>query len=203
MARPLVVRLGDAEIPLHLEKVDRSRLYGWIDVEALDDKGRRCEIAVLGDDGRTVIPRGGRAIAYLAPDGGWCDKSALKPVDPEGKPITPVASSFSAPVPLGRKASIDEYLSHDIRLVYLVRAESDPAALCAALADGSILAFPYSFRGGHEPDAGFLLQGQDGNLFLAVGRPTAIQFVGLQEVAFAEEGGDEEEEGDAMDFGMM
>ena len=42
--------------------------------------------------------------------------------------ISPVASSYSAPVALEKTASIDEYLSHDIRSVYQVSAEGDAVA---------------------------------------------------------------------------
>ncbi|MCW8132042.1 MAG: hypothetical protein KIS92_16970 [Planctomycetota bacterium] len=205
MAKALVLQFNGTDLPFSTEKVDRTKLYGFIDVEALDDQGRRCHLATLADDGRTIIGMGGTAFAQLSPDGEWLDKSKLKPVDPEGKPIVPVPSSYSAPVPLARTASIEEYLSHNIKSVYLLRCEGDLSALLAELKKGTIYTFPYSYRGGLEADAGFLLASQDGQPFLAVGQPTTIHFVGLEQAAaLTEEESSGEDDGDeSVDFGMM
>lgn len=63
--------------------------------------------------------------------------------------------------------------------------------------------FPFSYRGGLEPDQAFLLLGSDGNLFLALGRLPTFEFVGLRNSApLAEEETVEEEESE-LDFGMI
>ena len=67
-------------------------------------------------------------------------------------------------------------------------------------AAGRIFCFPYSFRGGLECDAGFLLLAADGTPFIAIGCPTQLQFVGLEEVAAVSEDESEDEE---IDFSMM
>ncbi|MHC4404913.1 MAG: hypothetical protein ACYTG0_35145, partial [Planctomycetota bacterium] len=100
MAKPLVFQYGGATVSFSMSKVDRRKLYGFKEVEVLDEEDRPCELATLADDGRTIIGRGGTAIGCLSPDGNWCDKAALKPVDSEGNEIRPVPSSFAAPVPL-------------------------------------------------------------------------------------------------------
>ncbi len=203
MGKPLVFAYGNANFSFDPTKIDRSDLYGFKEVEVLDEHGQRCELATLADDGKTVVGRGGVTYAYLAPDGAWCDKGGLKPVDLEGREIQPVPSSFSAPVPLVEKASLEEYLSHNVRSVYLMQSDGSPSELLAELRGGTIFKFPYSFRGGLEADAGFLLAGADGNVFLTVASPTKIEFVGLQQVASMaeEEGG--EEEADMLDFDMI
>jgi hypothetical protein len=202
VAKPLVFRLGETEFAFALNKVDRSKLYGYKEVEALDDQGRRCELAMLASDGRTLIGPGGSGFAQLSAYGQWCEKSSLKPVDVDNKEIQPVASSFSAPVPLTEKTTVDDYLRHNIRMVYQLLTESDAAPLREELAQGAIFKFPYSYRGGLEADVGFLLQGADGNVFLTVGNPTRVAFVGLAEVAAVEEDG-QAEEADLLDFDMI
>jgi hypothetical protein len=205
MARSLVFDLNGAQISCNPEKVDRTKLYGFIDVEALDNKGRKCQLATLADDGRTIIGAGGSAFGYLSPDGEWIEKAALKPVDPEGKPIAPVASTYGAPVPLTKTATIDEYLSHNIKGVYVLRSEGDFSKLEAELKKGTIYTFPYSFRGGLEADVGFLLAAPEGGIFLAVGQPTKIHFVGLEQPAAVSDESDEaaDIEDEGVDFGMM
>lgn len=204
MAKPLIVTLGGAEFPLGLSKVERSDLYGFIDIETTDEQGRRCVLATLAEDGKTLIGASGAALVTLSPDGEWLDKKTLIPTDNQGQPITPVPSSYSAPVPLEKTATVEEYLSHNIRSVYQVSSEVDLGPLMAELKKGTIYQFPYSFRGGLEPDAGFLLLAADGTPFIAIGTPTKLEFVGLEQptpaAAESETGEDEEE---SLDFSMM
>ncbi|MEQ8789702.1 MAG: hypothetical protein RIC55_25635 [Pirellulaceae bacterium] len=202
MAKPLVFQWGDVDLSLTLNKVDRSKLYGYKEVEVLDENGKPCELATLADDGRTVVGRGGTGLGSIDADGGWADKSQLLPVDLEGREIEPVASSFSAPIKLFETATPDEYLRHNIRLVYRLESEQDIESLREELARGTIFSFPYSYRGGLEADAGFLLLGADGHLFLAVGSPTSPEFIGLQQAAFLDEE-DVADETDLMDFDMI
>jgi hypothetical protein len=204
MAKPLILVYEDAELPFFPERVERRHIYGFVDVIAQDEAGNRCDLATLADDGRTVIGRGGMALATLSADGEWLDKKTLKPLDPEGKPITPAPSSFNEPVRLVQKVTVEEYLSHNVRSVYLMPSEADLTALKKALAGGTIYSFPFSFRGGLEADVGFLLMSQDQNVFLAVGQPTKLHFVGLEQAAaLTDEEGPAEAEGDELDFGMM
>jgi hypothetical protein len=202
VAKPLVFRLGETEFAFSLNKIDRSKLYGYKELEVLDEQGRRCELATLAGDGHTVIGRGGSSFAQLTADGEWCDKSELKAVNADGQEIQPVASSFSAPVALAETTTVNDYLQHNIRLVYQLDAESDAAPIREQLAQGAIYKFPYSYRGGLEADAGFLLEAADGNVFLAVGSPTRVEFVGLAEVTVIEEE-TELDEAELMDFDMI
>ncbi|HZW08033.1 MAG TPA: hypothetical protein VFF65_12995 [Phycisphaerales bacterium] len=203
MAKPLVVTLGGAEFPLNLAKVERSDLYGFIEVETLDEQGRKCTLATLADDGRTLIGTSGSALATLSADGQWLDRKSLKPVDNQGQPITPVPSSYAAPVALQRVCTIEDFLSHNIRSVYQVSSETDLGTLIAELRSGAIYQFPYSFRGGLEPDAGFLLLAADGTPFVAIGSPTRLEMVGLQQSGATAEDESETDDEDAIDFSMM
>ncbi|MGE0756681.1 MAG: hypothetical protein AB7O38_06660 [Pirellulaceae bacterium] len=202
MAKPLVFQWGDSQLTFSMSKVDRSRLYGYKELEVLDEQGHRCELATLADDGRTVVGRGGTGLGYLDVDGRWCDKSQLQPVDVEGKKIVPIESSFNAPIKLFDTVTADEYLQHNIRLVYVLDTADQVADLRESLRDGAIFTFPYSYRGGLEANAGFLLLGDDGHLFLAVGDPTRVEFIGLQQPASAWDE-DDDVEMDLMDFDMI
>jgi hypothetical protein len=204
MAKPLVFQFDGRSLAFSLSKVDRSKLYGYKETEVVDEKNARCELATLAGDGRTVLGKGGVALAYLSPDGAWRDRTELKPVDLEGRPIKPVPSSFAAPVPLAEPATIEEYLDHNIRAMYQLQTEDDASGLWEQLRQGAIFKFPYSFRGGLEADAGFVLMNDQGHVFLAVGSPTTVHYIGLQQAApvAAEEEAPEEEEAD-MDFDMI
>jgi len=203
MGKPLVLSFGGVTVPFALSKVARSDLYGFVDIETLDEQGRRCRMATLADDGKSIIPSGGTAMVTLSPEGNWLEKKTLVPTDNQGNRINPVASSYAAPVALEKTATIEDYLSHDIRSVYQLSSEMDFGAILDELKKGTIFQFPYSFRGGLEPDAGFLLLSADGTPFFAVGSPTKLEFVGFDQSAAItgdDEGGEDEE---AVDFGMM
>jgi hypothetical protein len=205
MAKQLTVQHSGKDLRLDLEKVDRSKLYGFVETEVFDDEGQRCELATLNSDGNTLVGRGGAALATLSPNGLWRQKAGLKPVDTQGKEIAPVKSSFDAPIPLTQTATIDEYLAHGIHLVYKLDAEGDAAELIEELRGGKIFSFPFSYRGGLEAYAGFLLLGADGNLFLVAGTKQNFEFVGFNQPAgvVADDEEAEEEEDAGVDFGMM
>jgi hypothetical protein len=205
MARPLVLRHQGVDLPFVLAKLDRSKLYGTVDVEALDAQGRRCELATLAADGKTILGRGGTAAAFLSPEGDWLDRGALKPVDAFGDAITPVGSSFAGPIALDTKATVEDYLAHNVKSVYAITTDGALAPLLAELRAGAIYRFPFSWRGGLVADVGFLLANPEGDVFLAVGQPTRIHFLGLDQLpAFDdEEPAADEAEADELDFGMM
>ena len=205
MAKPLVFQWGDRQLSFFLTKVDRAKLYGFKETEVLDDKGSKCELATLAADGQTVVGRGGSGFGNLTVDGLWIEKSQLTPVDPAGQPVPPVPSSYSAPVPLTEKVTAEEYLDCSVRSIYLLESTDDIGQLAEELRRGVIYRFPYSFRGGLEPDQAFLLANFDGQLFCAVGKPTKVEFLSLAQAAaaFEEEEVAEEDEADAMDFSLM
>jgi hypothetical protein len=203
VAKPLIFQFGDRDIPFSLNKVDRSKLYGYKENEVLDEDGQRCELATLADDGCTVIGRGGMGIGQLSSDGLSCDKQTLRPVDQDGKEIAAVPSSYNTPIRLFETASFEDYLSHDIRLVYHLTTEDEIGDLMAELKKGTLFSFPYSYRGGLVADAGFLLLAEEEKIFLAVGNRAKLAFVGLQQLAVVDEPEEEEEEADSMDFDMI
>lgn len=203
MAKPLVFTFNGVQMPFALSKVERSDLYGFIEIETLDERGRKCTLATLADDGRSVIASGGTCLATLSAEGSWVEKKTLVPTDNQGNRITPCQSSYAAPCPLEKTVSIEEYLSHDVRAAYQISSEAEVGPLLDELKKGTIFQFPYSFRGGLEPDAGFLLMAADGTPFFAVGSPTKLEFVGFDQSAAIVEDEQGSEEEDSMDFGMM
>ncbi len=204
MAKPLSVEFHGEVFELDLEKVDRTKLYGYVESEVLDENGKRCEIGTLTGDGHSIVGKGGTALAYLSPDGLWRKKTELQPVDRQGDLIPPVKSTFDATVALDRTVSIDDFLTHNIHLIYRLKAEQEPTALMSELKKGTIFQFPFSYRGGVEASAGFLLLGSDGNVFLLVGTPTDIEFIGLKSPAAIVDGNDASaDDDDLLDFSMV
>lgn len=216
MAKPIVFEFSGQALPFDLSKVERAKLYGYKETIVLDEDGDTCELATLASDGKTVVGKGGIAMGYLSPDGTWCERGSLSPIDVEGVVIPPAPSSFSAPVRLTDQATIEDYLDHNIRAVYLLSfapdenqssgTEAAVDKLLQQLRGGAIFKFPYSFRGGVAVDQGFLLANEGGDVFLAIGKATQVQFVKLQQSSslMEDEGGPlDDDEADLMDFDMI
>ena len=183
MARKLIFSFEGETLSFEMQKVDRSRLYGFKDLEVLDENGNPCELATLADDGKTLIGKGGTGIGYLTADGNWSNKEQLEAVNVEGNPISPVPSSFAAPIELETETTMDDYLNHNIRLVYYLSSESSLGSLANNLKQGAIYRFDYSYRGGLVADHGFLLMNEANEIFFLVGDPANVDYVGLQQTA--------------------
>ena len=84
-----------------------------------------------------------------------------------------------------------------------VQTDDDTSDLMHELQRGTIFTFPYSYRGGLEADTAFLLLGDDGNIFLAVGNRTKVEFIGLQQTATVVDEDGDTDETDLMDFDMI
>jgi hypothetical protein len=203
-----------------LEKIDRDRLYGYVEIETADDAGQPCTQALLAGDGHTLARPGDTALTYLSPEGLWRDRSQLHAVDArDGTPLISVKSTFACPVnldevPVGpdapprsdpnKIATLDEYLSHMIRLVYRLILESGSAGpLLAELEGGTIFTFPFSYRGGDLASTGFVLLGRDASIYLAVGQPCAVDYATLDApAAIAEDDSAAEDEAE-LDFSVL
>src|SRR5215475_7571511 len=157
MARALVLHYAGQAVRGQPTKIDRSKLYGTIDVEALDEQGRPLELATLAPDGHTLIAKGGR--------------------------IDSVPSSFDDTIRLDVETNADDYLDHQVKSVYLLELDPGPPAdvLVSALRAGKIFRFPFAWRAGYVADVAFLLAGQDGRPFMLVAQPTTLHFVGLEQ----------------------
>ncbi|MEM7782849.1 MAG: hypothetical protein AAF623_05815 [Planctomycetota bacterium] len=204
-AKAIQFEYSGSPIEFRMLKVDRSKLYGYKDLEVLDELGNPCELTTLAEDGKTLIGKGGTGIGYLTADGNWCDKAQLKAVDLEGEPIEPVPSSFSAPILLEQESTVDDYLNHNIRLIYRMEFDDCDSNLIQKLKQGTIFQFPYSYRGGLEADAGFLLMNHADEVFFLVGDRTGVDYKTLQQsapVAPPEEDSESNEDS-LMDFGMI
>lgn len=205
MARALVLKHGSSDLEFALDKIDRRKLYGFVDTETLDGAGRACELSLLGSDGRTLVGRGGSALLWLDPDGNHVDKATLSPVKHTGESWSRVPSSFDAPIALSVKAGVEDLLNHNIKATYALTAPLGASALMDELRRGVIYTFPFSFRGGLDPDVGFLLVNSEGLPFLLLGKPTSLQFVALAEESppEAEESPEADDDDDEVDFAMM
>lgn len=210
MPRSLQFTFGEQKFDCEINKIDRSKLYGRVDIETLDLDGGRCSLATLANDGKTLIPYGGTAFGYVNPDGEWITRSELNPVDKDGNALTAVESSFDNPISLSEKASEEEFLDHSIRLCYALKPEPEfNGEILNSLDSGTIFKLGFSYRGGISADPAFLLKGSDETVWLLIGSPSTIEFVSLEQAAICaatqseDSIDDEDDDNDDLDFSML
>lgn len=181
MPRPLVLSLDGHEFDIRLVKIDRESLYGKVETEAYDERGNPAMLMVLAPDGKTLIDRGGTALATLDEDGDSVSRADLVPVDEEGQKIETVPSSFTQ-VNVLKRASVEDYLAQIVKSLYLIEPldESDKRFLMDHLSAGLIYRFDFSYRGGVEYDNAFVL-GSRTDPFMVVGQAAELEFVRLNQ----------------------
>lgn len=196
----LTLLLDGEEVPVVPVRIDREKLYGTVEIEAFDEKGKPAEIKILAADGKTLIDKGGTALATVDQDGNSVDRRNLTPVDSDGEEVETVESSFNAPNPL-KKTTPEDYLSTLVKSVYILTPPEgeDIEFLQDHLDSGQIYNFPFSWRGGVEYDNAFVL-GSRSNAFMVVGKPADLQFVRLNQEAVLDSVEEKEISADEIDF---
>lgn len=181
MPRPLVLSLDGREFGVRIVKIDREKLYGKVEVEATDEKGNPAQLLILAPDGKTLIDRGGTALATVNEDGDSVSRADLVPVDEEGEKIETVPSSFGQ-VNVLKRAKVEDYLSQLVKSVYLLEAEenADQKYLQDHVSSGLIYNFDFSYRGGIEYDNAFVI-GNKSDAFMIIGKPAETEFVRLNQ----------------------
>ncbi|MCP4148382.1 MAG: hypothetical protein GY757_11585 [bacterium] len=201
MAKEIIFIQNKKEYHFAPVKLDRKKLYGWRDVYAVDENDEQCELAYIDEYGTTIIPKGGLGLGILNSKDQWINRSELKAVDQEGKPVEKVPSTFSAPVELDKTVTIEEFLDHEITSTYALQSDNIPQEFIDEIANGPIYTFIFNYREDYEGDPAFLVE-NGGNLFILIGKPIICTYLSFQEAAEMEEI-TEEEDDDDLDFSMM
>jgi len=203
MARPLVLSLDGQEFPVTLVKIDREKLYGKVEIEAFDEKGREANLRVLAADGKTLIDKGGTALATVTDKGDSVDRTELVPINADGEKIEQVPSSFGQTNIL-KPATVEDYFLQIVKSVYLVgpHEDADIGSLHDHLSTDRMFTFPFSWRGGIDHDNAYLI-GSGGDAFLVVGKQAEFQFIKLNQAAVLENEEEEDISADDLDFDLM
>ena len=203
MARALILSVDGREFPVQIAKINREDLYGSIEIEAFDEKGKPAELLILAPDGKTLIGKGGTALATLDVKGNSISRTELNIVGANGEELPRVESSFDKPNEL-RAADVDDYLSMIVKSVYSIGAVGEESIdhLVDLLSDGRIYRFPFSYRGGVEYDDAFVI-GNGKDAFLVIGKQALMQFAKLGQAATLEPVEEEEISADDLDFDLL
>jgi hypothetical protein len=200
----LVLNLDGEEFSVSIKKIDRDDLYGSVEVEAFDEKGNPASLMVLAADGKTLLDKGGTALATLDEKGNSVERNTLKSVNLEGKELEPIDSSFNKTNVL-KKAEVEDYLSQVVKSVYVIDSfeGGDIKFLLDHVSSGLIYHFPFSYRaGGTETDNAYIL-GNATDAFMIVGREARFQFAKLNNAVQLDSVEEQEISADDIDFDLL
>lgn len=197
-----VVPKLDSGFSVELTKVDRTKIYGDISIEAFDEDENLCELVSIANDGQTLFGKGGIAFATQNQDGEFVKKSELIPITEDGEALEDSESSFSEAIELSETATVEDYLSNQVKSVYILDEHENFDVLKQLLKDGDIYQFPFSYRKGIIVDSGFLLANDQGTPFMIITTPSDFHYLSFQDTSPLDEEPDFEEES-LFDFGSL
>jgi hypothetical protein len=205
MARELTFIVNGREHTSSPTKIDRKKLYGWTENIALDDEGNECQLVSMDESGTLIIPKGGIALGVVSGDGFWVQRSELQAVYEDGRPAELMPSSYSVPIELSKKVSVEEFLDYSIQSFYQMDGASDELI---NFIGNNIYSFTYCYRDSYEGKTAFLLtavdENKNKNLFMMIGVLNEFEMIGLAQTSVIEEEPETEEEEDTeMDFSMF
>lgn len=184
-------------------KVDRDKVYGFVEQQVLDKNGNLCTTGNLLDDGKTLILAGATALKTVTGDNIEVNKKSLKTVYMDGTDAVLVPSSYDTTIVL-QKASLNDLFNLEVSTVYQLTWEEMDAkkAMLKELEDASVYRFIFNYRADYE-GADALVIGAQNEVFIITGRMLEFEFLQNKTLApvAAEEVATEEEE--EIDFGML
>jgi len=201
MGKQLQFVFGNHKWQGGLTKVDRDKVYGYIEEVVFDKDGHSCSLASILDDGMTVVPSGATALKTVDPQNREVDKKTLKTVYMDGTAAALVPSSYDAEIDLKEVTLTDLY---DLEVTSLYQVDFDNSAdksvALELLKNVAGLGFVFNYRADYEGANAIVIKSQDA-VFILVGRSLQFEYLKNQQALIVEETETDSEED--VDFGML
>ena len=203
MAKAIHFNAGKLAFAASLTKVDRDKVYGFIEVKVNDDKGNPCTMGSLLDDGKTLILNGATANKTVDASFNELDKKELKVVYQDGKDAVLVPSSYEGEVLL-TETSLDDLFNLEVTSVYQLDFEDDlqKKSVSDFLASGKVARFLFNYRADYEGADAILIANANG-IFALTGRIIDFPFLKNELEPISETLVEQPIEEEGMDFGML
>jgi hypothetical protein len=202
MAKNLNFSIGKKTFSAAITKVDRDKVYGFLEEQVLDKNGDLCITGNLMDDGQTLILSGATALKTVTENNTEADKKTLKTVYMDGKDALLVPSSYDAEIAL-QKSCMDDLFNLEVSTVYQLTWEDAGAksAMLKELEGDALYRFVFNYRADYEGADALVLSAQN-EIFVLTGRMLEFEYLeNKTAIPVIEEDTSEQEE--EMDFGML
>jgi len=203
MARQIKFVSGNQQWNAGLTKVDRDKVYGYVEEIVSDKNGDACLSASLLDDGSTVILSGATALTTVGPDNNELDKAGLSAVYLNNKPASLVPSSFDKDVAL-QECSLDDLFNLEVTAVYQLSFDdaAQKQTLISTLSAGKLFRFIFNYRADYEGSDAILLSSST-EIFALTGNYLAFEYLNKSAIVTADAESDAGVDESSMDFGML
>lgn len=203
MAKAIQFVAGKLKFAAVLTKIDRDKVYGFIEVKVNDDKGNPCIMGSLLDDGRTLVLNGATALKTVDASFNELDKKELKVIYQDGKDAVLVPSSYEGEVNL-TETSLDDLFNLEVTSVYQLDFEDDlqKKSVSDFLASGKVARFLFNYRADYEGADAILIANANG-IFALTGRIIDFPFLKNEVEPISETLVEQPIEEEGMDFGML
>jgi hypothetical protein len=203
MAKAIQFVAGKLKFAAALTKIDRDKVYGFIELKVNDDKGNPCIMGSLLEDGRTLVLNGSTALKTVDASFNELDKKELKVVYQDGKDAVLVPSSYDGEVNL-TETSLDDLFNLEITSVYELDFEdtSQKKSVSDYLADGKVARFVFNYRADYEGADAILIANASG-VFALTGRIIDFPYLENKLAPLDTNLVEETIEEEGMDFGML
>ena len=201
MAKNINFKSGQKSWAAAITKVDRDKVYGYVEEVVTDANGKPCVLAGLLDDGSTVVLPGATAMKTVDPDNREVDKKTLRTVYLDGRDAELIPSSYDGDVSL-QSATMDDLFDLEVTAVYQLNFEGDDdkkSALEVLKAD-PVMRFVFNYRADYEGADALMIAAQD-EVFLLTGRKLEFTYLRNEVVPVIVE--IEETTEEDTDFGML
>jgi hypothetical protein len=184
-----------------LAKVDRDKVYGYVEEAVATSDGKPCTLAGMLDDGQTLVLPGSTALKTVDGLNREVDKNSIRHVRPDGREAKLVPSSYDAPVQL-QEVGLDDIYNLEVSAVYQLDFQDGNGREVAvqALEEVAGLGFVFNFRTDYE-GADAVMMAAQGHVFILTGRYVAFSFLSNAPITAMD--APEDESSEDIDFGMM
>ena len=205
MGKNLIFCIEKQKFEASITKIDRDKVYGFVEEKVFDKNGNECVSGNLLDDGKTLILSGSTALKTVDENFKELDKKKLKTVYLDGKDAILIQSSYDGEIKL-KKVELEHLFNLEVNTVYQLKFDS-PASkteMLKATENSTIYSFVFNYRADFEGADAIVLSSQN-ELFILTGRALQFDFLENKVTIPAEESvtSESEEEETTVDFGML
>lgn len=201
MAKTISIKCGGIEYDVAPVKIERSKIYGWSQIQAVTPEGGVCSQGGVNNDGITLVGPGCTKPALLTTDGRWMTREDLLAYNPDGTTAQFISSSFDKGIELIAKATPEELLNLNVTAVYQLIGPKMQELINTV--GENIYRCTFSYRGGYEAYDAFVIA-VDGLLFIISGKSSIYEPIGISQEGVLDNDFDLNfDEDTELDFSMM
>jgi hypothetical protein len=203
MARLASFKIGNSLFKAGINKIDREKIYGYVDEFTYDMNGDECTIGAVLNDGSTFVLSGATAMKKVDEQLREVDKSEIKTVKIDGSEAVLQPSIFDIETVL-EETQLDALLDLQVELSYQLSFENDSdkeTALTKLKIDKAYF-FLYNYRADYEAaDAYLISNGKE--IFALSGKIVKFDYLDNKTIIALDEIEEESSVDEELDFSML